>query len=103
MQENSTPSSGELDLGEILVISDLMGLHGKAVAAIGSAREITIDGSRIEQIDGVGLQLLVAVVTAASDKGLQLTWKGASDNLCNGAAQLDLVHVLGLDKLATGS
>ncbi len=103
MQENSAPSSGELDLGEVLVISDLMELHAKAVATIGNAGEIILDGSRIEQIDGVGLQLLVAVVTAASDKGLQLTWVGASDTLRNGAAQLGLVQALGLDMLTTGS
>ncbi len=103
MQENSAPSSVELDLGEVMVISGLSELHGKAVSAIGSAADITLDGSGIEQIDGVGLQLLVAVVKAASDKELQLTWKGASDTLCNSAAQLGLVQVLGLDTLTTNS
>ncbi|MCP3671402.1 MAG: STAS domain-containing protein [Gammaproteobacteria bacterium] len=103
MQEGFTPSSVELDLGEVLVISGLLELHEKAVAAIGSMAEITLDGSGIEQVDGVGLQLLVAVVKAASDKGLHVTWKGVSDTLRDSAAQLGLLQVLGLDIVPANS
>ncbi len=99
MQENSAQSSGELDLGKALVISDLLEWHDHAIAVIDSAAEITLDGSRLEQIDGVGLQLIVAVVKEVSSRELQLTWKGASETLLNGAAELGLTQVLGLDVL----
>jgi len=101
MQENSVQLSGDLDLGEILVISDVLEWHEKIVALFGNAAEITLDGSRIEQIDGIGLQLLVVAVKQASDHGVQVTWKGASDILLDNAAQLGLIQMLRLDMLAT--
>jgi anti-anti-sigma regulatory factor len=99
MQMSSEHSSGYLDLGEILVISDAMEWYQKIIAVFEGATEIQLDGGRIEQIDGIGLQLLVAIFKQAAVKGVRVVWKGVSDTLLISAGQLGLIEILRLDLL----
>ncbi len=87
-----------LDLGDVLVIADVLEWHQKIIAVFESGGEISIDGGRIEQIDGAGLQLLVAVIKEAVAKKVKVVWKDVSDTLYNAAAQLGLSGILLLDE-----
>jgi len=86
-------------LGESIVISNVQEWHEKMLAAISSKDELVLDGSKIEQIDGTGLQLLVAFMKEGATNKTNITWKGASDTLHQNAAQLGVVEALGLDGL----
>jgi len=99
MHENSVQLSGTLDLGEVLVISDALEWYQKIIAVFDNATEITLDGGKIEQIDGIGLQLLVVIFKQASNQGIRVVWKGVSDTLLVSADQLGLVGILRLDLL----
>ncbi len=99
MQEDSLQTSGTLDLGKELVISDALEWHQKILAAFDHAAEIILDGGKIEQIDGIGLQLLVAIFKQAANTGVRVVWSGVSDTLLVSAAQLGLVDILCLDLL----
>ena len=87
-------------LEESLVISGVMEWRDKMAAAISSQDEVILDGSEVEQIDGTGLQLLVALMKEAVSSNTTVTWKSASDVLLDSAAQLGLIEILGLDKLS---
>ncbi len=82
-----------------MVISDALEWHNKISAAFDTAAEIVLDGSKIEQIDSIGLQLLVAIFKQASNSGVRVTWRGVSDALLVSADQLGLVEILHLDIL----
>ncbi len=91
-------SSKDFALGDAVVISNVLELQEKIVAAISSQNEIILDGGEVEQIDGTGLQLLVGLMKEANSSKTAVIWKSASDTLCNNAAQLGLVEILGLEK-----
>ncbi len=82
-----------------MVISDALEWHNKINAAFVTASEIVLDGSKIEQIDGIGLQLLAAIFKQASNSGVRVSWRGVSDALLVSADQLGLVEILHLDIL----
>jgi len=87
-------------LGESIVISNVQEWHEKMLAAISGQDDLVLDGSKIEQIDGTGLQLLVALMKEGAANKTNITWKAASDTLHQNAAQLGVVEALGLDGLS---
>lgn len=93
-------ASNIFPLGESVVISEAMEWREKMAAAVFGQDEILLDGSEIERIDGTGLQLLVALMKEAVSSNTTVTWMSTSDVLLEGAAQLGLIEILGLDKLS---
>lgn len=43
--------------------------------------QIRLSGKRVRSIDVAGLQVLLAFVRACADRGIELTWVSASDEL----------------------
>ncbi len=98
--ESVATDLGVLDLGDSLVISNVLEWHQKIVPIFDGAEKIILDGSKIDQIDGTGLQLLAALIKEAGTKGIDVAWKGNSETLRDAAAQLGLSGVLCLDATA---
>jgi anti-anti-sigma regulatory factor len=94
-----TPSD-VIDLGDALIISNVLEWHGKLCNIFAAKGKIVLDGGNIEQIDGTGLQLLVALIKQAGAQGMEVSWKGVSETLRAGALQLALSEALHLDAAA---
>ncbi len=58
---------------------------------------LQIDGSEVESIEGAGVQLLAAFFKTANEKGIELSWVGASDSLRTAARQVGLDGYFKLD------
>ncbi len=96
----AVPASDVIDLGDHMVISNVLEWHGKHSDIFEGKGKITLDGSNIEQIDGTGLQLLTALIKQAGSQNMAVSWKGASETLRAAAAQLGLSGALHLDAAA---
>ena len=55
-----------------------------------------LQAATVDQVDGAGLQLLLALRKSLLAQGRALQWQGASEPLFRAAAALGLVDVLGL-------
>jgi ABC-type transporter Mla MlaB component len=87
-----------LKLEPSCTLRDSADLQFSLVAANGDP--VVIDGSAVERIDTVGLQLLVALARRQQEAGRKLTWEAASPAVLGGSARLGLNEVLGLGALA---
>jgi ABC-type transporter Mla MlaB component len=58
---------------------------------------VIVDGTRVEQVDTAGLQLLVAFAQAQARAGRTLQWTGVSEPLLRGSRRLGTDALLGLD------
>jgi anti-anti-sigma regulatory factor len=85
-----------VSLGGSIAISNVQEWYERFVEMISMEDEIILDGGEVEQVDGAGLQLLVALMKEASTSKVKVTWKAASDVLRNSAAQLGVAEILGL-------
>jgi anti-anti-sigma regulatory factor len=94
-------TSNVIALGESLVISSAIDWREKMAAAISGNDKVKLNGGEVERIDGVGLQLLVALMKEAVNSNATVSWDSASDVLIDGAAQLGLIEILGLDKFSS--
>ena len=56
----------------------------------------TLQGAAVDQIDGAGLQLLLALQHSLKGQGRAVRWQGASDALRHAAAALGLTGALSL-------
>lgn len=92
--EPITTPPGVIDLGAVLVVSNVLEWQQKISPTFDAADTLTLDGAKIEQIDGAGLQLLVAMIKEAGRRGMSVVWTGASPTLRAGAAQLGLADTL---------
>ncbi len=98
-KRKSSAAAECFSLGQSIVISNVQEWHEKMLAALSNKDGMLLDGSEIEQIDGTGLQLLVALSKEAANNKTEITWKAASETLCQNAAQLGVTEALGLDRL----
>lgn len=95
--ESVMTPAGVIDLGDVLVVSNVLEWQQKNPCIFDGTDTLTLDGGKIEQIDGTGLQLIAAIVKEAGRRGMRVAWTGASQTLCAGAAQLGLAGMLCLD------
>ena len=58
--------------------------------------KVVVDGSRVEQVDTAGLQLLVAFAQAQTKAGRTLQWTGASELLLRSSRRLGVDGLLGI-------
>lgn len=71
-------SSVEILLPENCTVMEIAGLHPKMIGALESGEKIVVDGSAVERIDGMALQLLWCL---HRDAGRNLHWCGVSEAL----------------------
>jgi ABC-type transporter Mla MlaB component len=87
---------------EPILLDERMGLaqarkfHPLFAAALLRGGAISIDGSRVQQIDGSSLQLLVSLWRTATDQGMACGWSGASDWLRHAARLIGVAEALQL-------
>lgn len=79
-----------LELPARITIHEVRALHQQLLAQIG-AWELVLDGSRVEQVDTAGLQLILAARRSAEAAGGRLEWRPLP------AAVLHATRALGLD------
>jgi ABC-type transporter Mla MlaB component len=87
---------------EPILLNERMGLaqaksfHPLLTAALIRGTAISIDGSRVQQIDGASLQLLVSLWRTAADQGVACQWSGTSDWLRHAARLIGVADALNL-------
>lgn len=84
-----------IDCGEVLDISMVRALHEQIVQAMEHEDVIQLAGSRLQRIDGAGVQLLVAAVVEAARRGCKLNWQSTSPALLQAADYLGCRDKLG--------
>ncbi len=86
-----------LQLPEALTIAEVAGYQEQLLLKLQSEHEIVIDGSAVENVDGAGIQLLVAFVKDGVGAQRPLRWQGCSERLRNAATQMGVAHALQLE------
>lgn len=92
---NKAPRAN-LELPAALDVAGAPELRALLVAALRHP-EIAIDGSKIQQLDTAGVQLLCALVRAAERRGVALRWTVVSPMLVTCVKLLGVGDVLRLD------
>ncbi len=72
-------------------------LYSRLQPLLEQSEDIQIDTSSVVSVDTAVLQLLVAFVTDARNRGLGVRWTQPSQSFCQTAALLDLESPLGLE------
>ena len=89
-------AGGEIDLPAELDVGSVSGFLPRLEQALrGTA--ITLDGSKLQQLDTAGVQLLCALVRAAEQRGVALAWRAVSPMLVSYVKLLGVDHVLRFD------
>lgn len=81
----------QLDLGAKCTIIRAEELHSQMESLLQSSNDVEIDGSKVEQIDTSGLQLLLSFHQTLTNDGRQILWKSPSESL------LSTAKLLGVD------
>jgi len=98
-ESTATESNDIIDLGDSLIISEVESCRNILLDALQGGKDLILDGSEIEQIDGAGLQLLAAVALDAEKMSVTLKWHGASQVLCEASGKLGLIDVMQLNEI----
>lgn len=88
-----------IDLGQLLDISNVEALQDQCMTVIATSMSGEVDASKIERIDAVGLQLLVAWVMEMQKNQLTVTWISPSSVFQEASRILGLQHALQLPSL----
>jgi phospholipid transport system transporter-binding protein len=94
----SEHEDGCFDLGSVLSISEVEGCRANLMLALQAGNDISIDGGDIQQIDGAGLQLLVAFVKEAERMHVAVNWSGVSPVLQKASGRLGLTEALQINE-----
>ncbi len=97
--EQDSSDSGVVALGSALTIADVTEWREKITVVFDLTEPIRLEGGEIDQVDGAGIQFLVAVMQEAVSKGIEVSWVGVSEVLQNAAEQLGLSDVLHLGNM----
>ncbi len=93
-------SQMEISLGEALTIEHVGRLYEEMKGRIeGKDDEMRLDCSKLDQVDGAGVQLVAAFVLEAKNRGVAVRWTGDTVLLREGMALLGLQHVCCGDSL----
>ncbi len=80
-----------------ITIMDVGELREPLLGHLDGSAALAIDGSEVESIEGAGVQLLAAFFKTANEKGIELSWVGASDSLRTAARLAGLDGYFKLD------
>ena len=83
-----------IDMGVSLTITEVTDMVRNINTQIVSKMKITIDASKIQRIDGAGLQLLCAISREANNSNLELMWQGGLTSIKEAAVQLGVFGCL---------
>jgi anti-anti-sigma regulatory factor len=83
-----------IQLDARLTIVQAADLHRTLVARVASGGPVTVDGSRVEEIDTSILQLLTSLWRTSLERGISCTWHGVSDVLRQRAALIGVTEML---------
>ena len=64
-----SPASVELALPQLLDVSSVTAVQNELATVLATARNVAVDLSAVERVDGAGLQLLVALKTYVEQAG----------------------------------
>ncbi len=95
MAETRNSPSDSIALPQALLITDVRSFAETLRAAVARG-DVTLDASRLKDIDTAGLQLLCATRAAALAAGRPFRWAAASDGLRAAALAVGLQGPLGL-------
>ena len=97
MDPNAAADSSQiLDLGASLTVVEVTEWHSRFATAFEHGSRIEIKAEAIEQIDGAGVQLLVAVIKEALARHIEISWGAVSETLEQAVSQLGLESVFRL-------
>ncbi|WP_456372495.1 STAS domain-containing protein [Thiolapillus sp.] len=92
-----TGSEQHITLNQHLDLDDLPRLAREIGAAIESGSSLILDGSAVNTVHAAAMQLLLATVRSARQKGLSCQWRQPSNALKEAAILLGMVEELSLD------
>jgi ABC-type transporter Mla MlaB component len=90
------PGQLPIQLDERMGIAQAKRLHPVLMTALSSGMPIAIDGTRVQQIDGASLQLLVSLWRTAAAQGTTCSWTGTSKWLSHAADLIGVADALQL-------
>jgi anti-anti-sigma regulatory factor len=85
-----------VELDARLDIAQAAELHRALRAHLAKGGPVTVDGTRVEEIDTAMLQLLASLWRTSGERGIACRWKGASGALRRTATLLGMAEVLNL-------
>jgi len=85
-----------ITLGSTLDVRCATDLKKKMSACLKRKPPFELDGGQVDRVDTAGLQVLLAFITTAKSRGIELSWQQASDSLKNAARLIDLQDQLGI-------
>ncbi len=98
-KDEATNDIGQtLDLGTSLTIAEVTEWHDRFASAFEHGSAVALKGEGIAQIDGAGVQLLVAVMQAAVTRQVKINWSTVSETLREAVTQLGLESVFNFQK-----
>jgi anti-anti-sigma regulatory factor len=86
--------STRIELDEQLTIAQAAALHRSLCASLDGGAPMVVDGSRIQEIDTAGLQLLASLLRSGQERGIACTWHGVSDVLRRTARLVGMSEML---------
>jgi anti-anti-sigma regulatory factor len=89
-------------LEERLSIAQAAVLHRSLRGALSAGAPVTVDGSRVREIDTAVLQLLVSLCLSSRALGIDFGWHGISEALRRTAALIGLTKALRIPDAGTG-
>jgi anti-anti-sigma regulatory factor len=89
-----TAQSTHIELDARLTIVQAADLRRTLAERLAGGGALTVDGSRVEEIDAAILQLLASLWRTSQDRGIACTWQGASDVLRRMANLIGLAEIL---------
>jgi ABC-type transporter Mla MlaB component len=85
MKSGNDATNNKIELGENLTIQNLSELIVSVRRVFDMEGQINIDASKLERVDGAGLQLLCMLFKEAYKQHLTLAWVNATEPLCMAA------------------
>jgi len=95
--KNSENQPGIIVLDSSMTITDVATLKDTLKCYADSDQDLTLDGSQVESIDTVSMQLLLAFIKQLENNDCMVNWQAPATAICNVAQVLGLEQELGLD------
>lgn len=89
--------STQIELGATLDVASASGLKLELGKVFRRKPPFDLDGSLVDRIDTAGLQVLLAFMTEARNRELELKWTGVSDALMSASRMSGLAEKLELN------
>lgn len=95
--ENREDQPDVIVLDSSMTIADVATLKDMLKCYADSEQDLALDGSQVETIDTVSMQLLLAFIKQLESNDCVVSWQEPSTAICNSAQLLGLEQKLGLD------